>query len=122
MEFTQEQLTAAGLEYHRGTEKPRCPHCNSPMEARDASYGGKQSAPVDFSCLRCGIHGRFELEDAVQPWSEKQQATFVEAFWQKTVVRCPHDNGIIRMFKDPSLGSRVVHGRCGICGTSFQRE
>lgn len=120
--FSEAQLLQAGLAYHRGTPNPRCPFCDAPMEAQEAAYFGKASIPVDFICIPCRLHGRYEIDDAIQEWSLPQQANFARAFWQGKVARCPHDDGVVKMFKDPSLGSGIVHGRCGICGTSFAHE
>lgn len=122
VEFTSEQLTKAGLEYHRGTTQPRCPYCNTPMAASESPRLGKVAVPVDFVCEQCKLHGRFDPEDAVVPWTEKQQVALLRAFWGNVPARCPHDDGLVRMVKDPSLGSRHVQGLCGICGTSFFRE
>ena len=50
-------------------------------------------------------------------WSTKQTHEIVMQFWQNGVVRCPHDNGPLKLkLRKLHGGDYGLHAECVVCG------
>ncbi len=51
------------------------------------------------------------------PWSTEQTHRIVEQFWQNGVVRCPDDNGPLKLKLHKLHGGDYdLHAECPVCG------
>lgn len=120
-DFSRDILDRLGLDRHRGRPS-RCPFCAGSLLVEELPRLGKGSTDLCFFCPNCQCGGEYECSDATDTWTAAEIKQLLDNFVQYGKASCPRDTAMLRFFRDPSLGSRLIIAICPHCGRDAQQE